>query len=83
MRAPDWVSAGEFETSSAASVVATSLTIAEIPNKLVRGVFRDPRCSIWVPPEYLARAREIVNNNAVPESELDAEALSYPPPDDA
>jgi hypothetical protein len=63
--------------------VATSLTIAGIPNRLAPHRRQDLVCSIWVPPEWAAKAKEIVTHDAVPVSELEAEALRYPPPDDA
>jgi hypothetical protein len=38
---------------------------------------------IWVPPEWLEKAKQVVAEAAVSEDELSKLALSYPPPDDA
>jgi hypothetical protein len=78
----DWLSAGEFDSGFAAAVVSARLTSEGIPNRIVPAGFRDPGCSVWVPPDLIDRAKALLSQDAVPEDELTKLALSYPPPDD-
>jgi hypothetical protein len=81
----DWVSVGEFENLTSAAVVSKRLNIEGVPHRIVTSPlpYRVPTCWIWVPPEWHDKAKRILAKNAVSDSELTAEALSYPPPDDA
>jgi hypothetical protein len=86
MATKGWVSVGEYESDTAADTLAASLTIAGVPNEVVSGsvAFAGPnpgRC-IWVPPEWVERAKAILDEPAVPEDELTAQALRYSPLDD-
>jgi hypothetical protein len=79
----DWLSAGEFANSASAQVVSQRLTSEGVPHRVVgSGFIRDPTCSIWVPPEWIDKAKELLSHDAVPDDELTKQALSYPPPDD-
>ncbi len=81
----DWISVGEFANSASAEVESTRLTIEGVPHRIMPSAFpiRDPTCWIWVPPEWVDKAKELLSHDAVPEDELTNLALSYPPPDDA
>jgi hypothetical protein len=64
--------------------VSARLTSEGIPNRVVAsGFIRDPTCSVWVPPEWIDKAKALLSQDVVPEDELTKLALSYPPPDDA
>jgi hypothetical protein len=80
----DWLSAGEFANGASAAVVSARLTSEGIPNRIVpNGLYRDPTCSVWVPPDWIDKAKALLSHDAMPEDELTKLALSYPPPDDA
>jgi len=85
MATEGWVSVGECESETAADTQAAALSVAGVPNELIRdqaaGIARSPGSWIWVPPEWVERARAILDEQAVPESELAAQALSYPEPE--
>jgi hypothetical protein len=79
----DWLSAGEYDSGTAAAVASARLTAEGIPNRMVPYGPRNPGCSVWVPPEWIEKAKALLSQDAVPEDELTKLALSYPPPDDA
>lgn len=85
----DWVSVGEYQDPSSAQVVSQRLTIEGIPNRVVFGylgsTYPSPGsspCWIWVPPQSVAKAKEILKEPPVSDAELAALAMKYPPPDD-
>jgi hypothetical protein len=79
----DWLSAGEYDSGTAAAVVSARLTAERIPNRMVPYGPRNPGCSVWVRPEWIEKAKALLSQDAVPEDELTKLALSYPAPDDA
>jgi hypothetical protein len=83
----DWISVGEYSGGMAAGVVARRLNIEGIPNRVVDGGVRvgqqkDLTHYIWVPLEWVERAKRVIDQPAVPEDELEREALAFPRPDD-
>src|SRR6266478_4976785 len=74
----DWISVGEFANSASAEVESTRLTIEGVPHRIMPSAFpiRDPTCWIWVPPEWVDKAKELLSHDAVPEDELTKLALS-------
>jgi hypothetical protein len=81
----DWLSAGEFDNGASAAVVSARLTSEGIPNRIVpSGLYSaGAMWSVWVPPEWIQKAKALLSQDAVPEDELTKLALGYPPPDDA
>ncbi len=79
-----WPSVGEFTNPVDVGLVSQRLKMEGIPHRIApAGLNRDRLLSIWVPPDWLERARELLSHDAVPEDDLTRAALSYPPPDDA
>jgi hypothetical protein len=85
MSAIDWVSVGEYADAYSAGIVSKRLTTEEVPHRIVTsGLPRGgPIRWIWVPPEWVDKAKEVLSHDAVPDDELTKLALNYPPPDDA
>jgi hypothetical protein len=81
----DWISVGEFADSYSAQVVSRRLAVEGVPHRIESSGLprRGPVRWIWVPPEWVERAKEILSHDAVPDDELTKLAMSYPPPDDA
>jgi hypothetical protein len=80
-----WPSVGEFTDPILAALVCRRLTVEGIPHRIAppNPFLSAHSISIWVPPEWLERAKELLSTDAVPEEDLTKAALSYPPPDDA
>jgi hypothetical protein len=79
-----WPSIGEFVDPILASLVSRRLTQAGIPHRFAPPTVweRYAPIHIWVPPDWLDRAKQLLAQYAVPEDELTNAALSYPSPDD-
>jgi hypothetical protein len=78
----DWISVGEYQSGISADIASNRLSSDGVPNRTAHG-FRDPTWFIWVPTEWVDRAKELLAKEAVEEQELTALALQFPPPDDA
>ena len=85
MKDRGWISVGEFPNAFSANTVSQRLSSEKIPNRVVFSTLprRGPECWIWVPPEWVDKAKAVLTEDAVSEDELAKAALSYPPPDDA
>jgi len=81
-KTPDFVEAATFDSYSEGSLARAVLRSAEIP------AFLDEQRSglgilkLWVPPEFLEQAQEILET-PLSEEELAAQAEAAAPPDDA
>jgi hypothetical protein len=81
----DWIGIGVFGNYASALVVSRLLTDENVPHRVVGSPApgRDPECYIWVPPDWLDRAKKVLADAQISDDELTRQALSYPPPDDA
>jgi hypothetical protein len=78
----NWISVGEYQSGISAGIASNRLNIDGVPNRTAHGL-RDPTWYIWVPPEWVEKAKQLLAKEVVDEDALTALALQYPPPDDA
>jgi len=82
MTEDDWVTVGQFSDPLSAEIVSKRLTEEGVPNRIWTPPRSGGECYVWVPPESLDTAKQLLAEPAVPEDELTALALKDPPPDD-
>jgi hypothetical protein len=80
--ASDWVSVGQYSDYTSALLNSQRLSDEGIPNRIWSPPRSPGESYIWVPPEFADAAKRILDQPAVPETELTALALQDPPPDD-
>ena len=73
---------GQYSDPLSAGIVSKRLSEEGIPNRIYTPLRSSGECYIWVAPESVEAAKQILSQPAVPEEELTALAMKDPAPDD-
>jgi hypothetical protein len=85
----DWRSLAEYDDPASVAVMSRLLSLMKMPHRVVPRIdvnYATPTIgpfSIWVAPENLEEAKQILADGQVSDDELTFQALREPPPDDA